>query len=291
MHDLPAQTPPSPKTAARRLLVLLALSSHALRLMMLWDFVFQTAATMKSLTGQAPRWRSLGLRGQRLKLGTRWNWFWERRALREALRKLDLSCCLSSEEGEFLHLGLSAACRARACKFSWQIEAAGCIAWALRLLPRLWPLDEQFDGKLDFQLLAAPELGFAQNASLRPIEEIQAAAEQVKLWHWRARQLQLERKGYIWPPADATPEQIADLQRRGLHSLDGVVRATVRLVQNTCAVEIADEDFVAKGKPFRELSDEELHELLGIVWERHRALNWLCGFAPGNDWAAVPTET
>lgn len=211
--------------------------------------------------------------------------------MREVLRKLDLSCALASEEREFLHLGLSAASRTRACGFSWQIEAAACIAWALRLLPRLWPMDEQFDGKLDFQLLAAPERGFVENASLRPIEEIQAAAERVKLLHWRARQLQLERQGYTWPPASATPEQIADLQIKGLNSLDGVVRVTARLAQGAGTVEILDEDFVAKGKPFRELTEEELSELLGIASERHRALSWLCGLAPGNNWAAVPTET
>jgi hypothetical protein len=259
--------------------------------MMVWDFTFRTAAAMRNLTGQTPSWRSLGLRGERLKLRAKWNWFWERRAVREVLRKLDLSCALASEEREFLHLGLSADSRKRACEFSWQIEAAACIAWALRLLPRLWPMDEQFDGKLDFQLLAAPERAFVENASFRPIEEIQAAAERVKLWHWRARQLQLERQGYTWPPATATPEQIEDLQRKGLNSLDGVVRATARLAEGAGTVEILDEDFVAKGKPFRELTEGELSELLGIASERHKALNWLCGLAPGNNWSAVPTET
>jgi hypothetical protein len=258
---------------------------------MLWDFTFRTAAAMKSLTGHTPGWRSLGLRGERLKLRAKWNWFWERRAVREVLRRLDLSNSLAGEEREFLHLGLSAASRTKACGFSWQIESAACIAWALRLLPRLWPMDEQFDGKLDFELLAAPDRGMVENASIRPIEEIQAAAERVKLWHWRARQLQLERQGYSWPPADATSEQIADLQRTGLNSLDGVVRATARLMQSTGTVEILDEDFVSKGKPFRELTEEELSELLGIASERHRALGWLCGLAPGNDWGAVPTET
>jgi len=25
--------------------------------------------------------------------------------------------------------------------------------------------------------------------------------------------------------------------------------------------------------------------------ERHKALNWLCGFAPGNRWDETPTDT
>jgi hypothetical protein len=260
--------------------------------MMLWDFTFRTAAAMKSLTGQTPGWRSLGLRGERLKLRAQWNWFWERRAVREVLCKLDLSSSLANDEREFLHLGLSAASRTKACGFSWQIEAAACIAWALRLLPRLWPNDGQFDGGLDFQSLAAPERGLVQTATLRPMEEIQAAAERIKLWHWRARQLQLERQGYTWPPANATPEQIADLQSKGLNSLDGVVRATARLAKTAGTLdEILDEDLVARGKPFRELTEEDLSELLGIASERHKALNWLCGLAPDNSWEEVPTET
>jgi hypothetical protein len=260
--------------------------------MMLWDFTFRTAEALRSLTGHSCGWHSLGFRGEWLKLRAKWNWLWERKAVREILRKLELSDALMREEREFMHLGLSGASRARACGFSWQIEAAACIAWALRLLPRLWPMDEQFDGKLDFQGLAAPEGGLVENASFRPIEEIQAAAERVKLWHWRARQLQLERQGYTWPPANATPEQIGDLQSKGLGSLDGVVRATARLAKSTGTLqEILDEDFIARGKPFRELTEEELSELAGVASERHKALNWLLGLAPDNNWAAVPIET
>ena len=104
--------------------------------------------------------------------------------------------------------------------------------------------------------------------------------------------MKLERQGCSWPQQDATPEQISDLQNKGLNTLDGVVRVTVRLLRGRGElVETVDEDLVAKGKPYRELSEGELSELLGIAAERHRALNWLCGYAPDNDWAAVPTET
>ena len=284
--------PPNAQDAARRLLVLSVISSHALRLMMLWDFTFRTAAAMRSLTGQTPAWRSLGLRGERLKWRAKWNWFWERRAIRNVLSELGLSSSLTSEEREFLYLGLSDASRTKACGFSWQIEAAACIAWALRLLPRVWPMDEQFDGKLDFEALAAPERRLVETAHLRPIEEIQAAAERIKLWHWRARQLHLERQADNWPPANATLAQIADLQNKGLSSLDGVVRATALLLKNAGTLdEIVDDDFAARGKPYRELTEEELSELHCIASERHKTLNWLCGLAPDNNWAAVPTET
>ncbi len=55
--------------------------------------------------------------------------------------------------------------------------------------------------------------------------------------------------------------------------------------------QILDEDFVAKGKPYRELGEGELPELLGIASERHKALNWLAGLARDHNWADVPTET
>src|SRR5262245_29030072 len=130
--------PPCSQDAARRLLVLLAVSSHALRLMLVWDFTFRTAAAMKSLTGLTPRWRSPGLKGEWLKWRAKWNWFWERRTRQQVLNRLGLSSSLTSEELGFLRLGLSEASREKADRFSWQIEAAACVAWALRLLPRLW---------------------------------------------------------------------------------------------------------------------------------------------------------
>ena len=41
----------------------------------------------------------------------------------------------------------------------------------------------------------------------------------------------------------------------------------------------------------RDLTEEEWREVTSIAAERHFALNWLCGYAPGNRWDATPTET
>ena len=95
-----------------------------------------------------------------------------------------------------------------------------------------------------------------------------------------------------WPPSAATPAEITDLESKGLSSLDGVVRTTARLLKAAGTVdEIVNDDFAARGKPYRELAQEDVSELLGIASERHKALNWLCGLAPDKNWAAVPTET
>jgi hypothetical protein len=52
-----------------------------------------------------------------------------------------------------------------------------------------------------------------------------------------------------------------------------------------------EEDFPAKGKAYRELSAEEWSEVRSVTFERHIALNWLCGYSLGNEWDHTPTET
>ena len=48
-------------------------------------------------------------------------------------------------------------------------------------------------------------------------------------------------------------------------------------------------DFPAFGTVYRELSPELRKEAESIAWERHRALNWLCGL--GRSWDDVPSDT
>jgi hypothetical protein len=50
-------------------------------------------------------------------------------------------------------------------------------------------------------------------------------------------------------------------------------------------------DFPAFGKAFRDLSEIEFAIVASIAQERHRAFNWMCGYAPGNRWDETPTGT
>lgn len=50
-------------------------------------------------------------------------------------------------------------------------------------------------------------------------------------------------------------------------------------------------DFPAIGRPYRNLSIEELAILTSIAQERHKALNWLCGFSSSGRWADTTTDT
>ena len=267
-------------------------SGHALRLILVWDFTFRSRAAVEALTGQTPRWRSLGWRGHWLRARAQWNWRGECRSIQAFFRAVGLSSDLTDGERRFIRLGLSGDARATAGEFCWQIEAAACLAWALRVLPRLWPMDEQFDGQLDAATLASPERRLVESADLRPPEEIAAARERVKLWHWRARQLALERQGCAWPPPETSPETVAGLRTEGLDSLDGIARATARRLREEGALDqTIEDDFAAKGKPYRQLSQDEAGELEAIAAQRHKALNWLAGLAPDNNWTEVPLET
>ena len=112
----------------------------------------------------------------------------------------------------------------------------------------------------------APERRFADTAELRPGEEIESARERVKLWHWRARQLELERTGNTWPPPDCSPKALTDLRRHGVDTLDGIVRFAARKLQERGVLqETVDDDFVAKGKAYRELSDNDASELMSLA--------------------------
>ena len=52
-----------------------------------------------------------------------------------------------------------------------------------------------------------------------------------------------------------------------------------------------EKDFAFLGKPFRSISPDEYQMATSIIMERHVAMNWLCGMAPGNMWDETPTET
>ena len=75
-------------------------------------------------------------------------------------------------------------------------------------------------------------------------------------------------------------------------SLDDVVRLTARAAADAGDfAEPCDEDFPAFGKAYRDLSPEEFAYATSIARERHKALNWICGHAPTNQWHLTPTDT
>ena len=83
-----------------------------------------------------------------------------------------------------------------------------------------------------------------------------------------------------------------ELRRSGFTSYDDIVRFAAKTAHERGDIpQILDKDFVFLGKPFRELPPDEYQQAHSIIMERHCALNWLCGFAPGNRWDETPTDT
>jgi hypothetical protein len=151
----------------------------------------------------------------------------------------------------------------------WQAEGLGVLLWALGRTG-MPPYDLAFDHD---RLLAVTLDG----AALRPATEIEHARQTARLWHWRARTSHLQEEGII-----ALPER--------WKSFDQLIGATaMRGHEQGLLPRPLRGDFPAFGTVYRSLTPEQRAEAESIAWERHRALNWLCGL--GRSWEDVPTDT
>lgn len=168
--------------------------------------------------------------------------------------------------------------------FTWRLEAMLVLMWAMELLPELPPYDEPATPELLELLPAVPFEVLVRDARLRPEQQIDHARSLAELWHWRSRTRELIENEHPFP---ADP----NLKAAGLESFDDVVRATARICDQEGSLPVVDEDFAAYGKAYRDLSPEEWSEIRSVAMERHFTLNWLCGYAPDNQWDETPTDT
>jgi hypothetical protein len=167
----------------------------------------------------------------------------------------------------------------------WRVEAAQVLMWSLGLIPQLPPYDTQANHDLLKQIPTADIARFVSSAKLRTESEIDQERANAELWHWRSRTRQLMEEGREFP----ANEQSMDA---GFNSYDDIVRYTARRFAAEGRMPACiDDDFPVKGKAYRKLSAQEWSEARSITLERHYALNWLCGYAPGNDWDKTPTDT
>ncbi len=166
----------------------------------------------------------------------------------------------------------------------WRKESLAMLLWALSLT-REWPAMDQEYSQDDLKKLGQIAAELKGSPQLRPHEEIAAKRNLAELWHWRVRTRELIDRGEVFPQ---TPET----RKAGINSYDDVVRFSARAgLEKGNLPRIIDDDFVFAGKAFRELSEEEFSAARSIIMERHHALNWLCGHAPGNRWDETPTDT
>ncbi len=75
-------------------------------------------------------------------------------------------------------------------------------------------------------------------------------------------------------------------------SIEDVIRlAAEEAVSRGDLAEALGDDFPIFGGPYRDSSADEWAQATSIAMERHKALNWLCGYTPQNRWDEVPTDT
>lgn len=154
---------------------------------------------------------------------------------------------------------------------SWLSEAVNVLAWALCTRPEPG-LEEQLDpaaesGRLGF--LAPADETILRAPSLRTAEELAAYNEFIYTVHWRLRD-------YALHPGPCDFRALA-------HKAWGDP-------VHKFGLEIKDDDLAIGGLPITRARDSDIRRLGSMVRERHRAANWLIGYASA-DFYEVTTDT
>ena len=199
-------------------------------------------------------------------------------AIRE-LKAVGVWSVATPDERAFLKSSIAEVSHQTVVDVSWLMESAECLLWALKILDGVPPYDTQSDTD---HLNLLPDENLERqiaSAQLRPLEELEDKRGEAELWHWRSRTRKLQESGEpIALPNNLTLDEIVKISSENAASR-GLFPAPI------------GDDFPAFGKPYRALSQEEWFEARSIAMERHRAFNWLCGYAPKNRWDETPTDT
>jgi hypothetical protein len=157
----------------------------------------------------------------------------------------------------------------------WRQESLAALLWALGLVRNFPAPDELIDQDKLLALLPLnkPTAASIEQAKLRPPQEIAEARQRAETWHWRARTWEMAADPLNYPPPAGSNYATIIAIAAEMGELNGYFKRI-------------GGDFPAKGKPYKELTEEEWGIINGIAIERHYALNWLCGWS--DDWDHVP---
>jgi hypothetical protein len=198
----------------------------------------------------------------------------------EKVRAAGLWQCLEEEEQAFLTAGIFETTMRQRIDASWLAESMECLLWAVGHREQIPPYDQQVDPRSNKMGASQQTREPITHASLRPASEVDQQRDWAELWHWRCRTHKLLRERKI-------PEALPD----GTAMSTIIALSAMKAASEGVFAEPIDDDFPVFGKSFRTVSEEEFSTLTSIAKERHKAFNWLCGYAPENRWSQTPTDT
>jgi hypothetical protein len=199
---------------------------------------------------------------------------------REKLRSAGLWEEMDESEQGFVNAGIFETTMRQRINASWMAESIMCLLWALGHKKQIPDYDQQYDLQSDKRSGADLLRDATQRAVLRPQSEIEKQRDWAELWHWRCRTHSLLATGEI-------PEALPD----GTPMAKIIGMTAEKAAEDGIFAQPIGGDFPVFGKAFHEVSEDELGQLTSIAMERHKALNWLCGYAPRNRWSETPTDT
>ena len=201
-------------------------------------------------------------------------------AQEEKIRSQGLWDYAEDSEREFFQAGVLETTMRQRIDASWMVESIACLDWALRRRDELSPYDREASPETVKFKDGERAKDLIEGSALRDPIEITMQRDIAELWHWRCRTHMLLASKRI-------PQTLPD----GTAMAEVIRLAAVSAAQDGIIDAPIGDDFPALGKPFRALGEEEMLVMMSIAMERHKAWNWLCGYAPGNHWCQTPTHT
>ena len=202
-----------------------------------------------------------------------------------SMKDLGIWDSATMKEQNFLSSTISSMDSVSQMNASWRMESAVTLMWALNLIEQFPDFNEQSSPELLKQVELRRSGLFSHGPSLRAHDEIAKMRDIMETWHWRVNTRRLVDDKFDFQPAE-------QFKTAGLNTLDDIITmTTLSAYSNGDIKDMIDDDFVFRGQAFRTLSEDDFNEAASIIIERHYALNWLCGLAPGNNWDETPTDT
>ncbi len=186
---------------------------------------------------------------------------------------------LSRKERDLLYKPLGKLSQQDLVNISWREEALSTLLWAINKIPQIPPYDSESDHKSSIaNLHIMGDLDHKINEiKTRSLDEIAKARDIAEGWHWRVRTQQIiNEKQKVSLPAGITLEKIIEISATEHYKL-GEIPTPI------------NNDYPVFKKAFSDMNTEEYSLVKSITFERHYALNWICGYS--DNWDTVPTDT